>query len=218
MSLVGKNRDIFSYTNENRDGSKFLYKDFEKTESYHSSFVNAVFSGTSLRGAKMKYCNFTGCSFSGVDFVGTNLRGSNFKNARFERCIFVSVTFESANLKDATFENCYMIGNLLSKAKNVPEDITGIKMFSRPLDEPISDELAAVVQALRENDNIRRSHTLHGKNRTLNLLSLIILKETYSEEDLVRLLPLLPQYISTQFYTFSYLDALLTKISKEHII
>ena len=80
-----------------------MYKDFEKTKSYHSSFVNAKFTGTSFRAAHMKYCNFTGCIFQGVDFVGTNLRGSNFKNAIFKECIFVAAVLDKVNFKDAEF-------------------------------------------------------------------------------------------------------------------
>ena len=41
---------IFNYNNKNKDGSKFIYKDFEKTKSYHSQFKNAEFAGTSLNG------------------------------------------------------------------------------------------------------------------------------------------------------------------------
>ena len=219
MSLVGKNRAIFSYHNKNKDGSKFIYKDFEKTKSIHSRFVNAEFVGTSLRAAHMKYCNFTNCKFSGVDFIGTNLRGSNFMGAHFTKCIFVSTVLEKANFRYATFENCYMLGNLLSKSKNVPHDNAGIKIVGDDLKaEAISEELTNVIQSLRENDIIRQSHTLHGKNNKINLLSVLILKETYTEEELIRLLPMIPDYLTTQFYTFSYLETLLTKIKREHTL
>ena len=215
MSLVGKNREIFSYNNKNKDGCKFIYKDFEKTRSYHSRFVNAEFTGTSLRGAHMKFCNFTNCKFTGVDFIGTNLRGCNFTRAKFEKCIFSSAVLENANFRDATFENCYMAGNLLSKAKNVPQGNIGIKIVSaNPVAESISGELVNVIQSLRENDIIRRSRTLHSKNNKINQLSAIILLDDYTEEELLRLLPMLPDYVTSQFYTFSYLEALLTKIKK----
>ena len=58
VSLKGKNRAIFSYNNVERNESNFVYKDFEKTRSYHSSFVGAKFTGISFRAAHMKYCNF----------------------------------------------------------------------------------------------------------------------------------------------------------------
>ena len=78
MSLVGKHRALFSYKNDDRSGSTFQYKDFEKTKSYNSKFVHAKFIGTSLRAAHMKYCNFDNYLFDQVDFVGTNMRGSSF--------------------------------------------------------------------------------------------------------------------------------------------
>ena len=82
MSLVGKNRALFRYKNDDRSGSTFQYKDFEKTKSYNSKFVHAKFIGTSLRAAHMKYCNFDNCLFDQVDFVGANMRGSSFIGAR----------------------------------------------------------------------------------------------------------------------------------------
>jgi len=166
----------------------------------------------------MKFCDFTGCKFSGVDFIGANLRGSDFTEAKFYKCIFSSTVFERANFKDATFENCYMMGALLRTAKNVPEDCAGIKIvYEFPPLESISDELIQVIQSLRENGIIRRSHTLHGKNGKIIQLSLMILEESYTEEDLIRYLPMFPQYVTTQFFTFSYLDTLLKKIAKESI-
>lgn len=88
MSLVGKNRAVFSYNNVTKQNSNFMYKDFEKTKSYHTNFENAHFAGTSLRAAHMKYCNFTNCVFTGTEFIGTNLRGSKFICAKFIDCIF----------------------------------------------------------------------------------------------------------------------------------
>jgi hypothetical protein len=219
MSLVGKNRNIFSYNNENREGSKFIYKDFEKTKSYNSKFASAEFRGTSLRGAQMKFCDFTGCTFSGVDFIGTNLRGSNFTEAKFFKCIFSSTVFERANFKNAVFENCYMAGTSLKKAKNVPDHCAGVKIVSEfPPLESISNELLQLIQSLRENDIIRRSHTLHGKNGKINQLSLMILEESYTEDELIRYFRKLPEYVTTQFYTYSHLEALLKKIAKESIL
>ena len=34
MSLIGKNRSIYSYNNADRKGRKFVFKDFEKTKSF----------------------------------------------------------------------------------------------------------------------------------------------------------------------------------------
>lgn len=74
MSLKGKNRAIFSYSNIARNGSNFMYKDFEKTKSYRSNFKNAIFDYASLRAAHLKFCNFDEASFVETEFIGTNLR------------------------------------------------------------------------------------------------------------------------------------------------
>lgn len=49
MSLKGKNRAFFSYNNYERVGSQFIFKDFEKTKSYHTNFSTSSFKGVSFR-------------------------------------------------------------------------------------------------------------------------------------------------------------------------
>lgn len=219
MSLVGKNRAIFSYNNVGRNDSNFMYKDFEKTRSYHSSFVNAKFTETSFRAAHMKYCNFSNCVFQGVDFVGTNLRGSVFSDAYFKDCIFVASVLDKANFRNATFENCYLVATGIKTAKNLPSDIEGLMILSsRPSQDSVSDALQIEIEKLRDNDLIRRSNTLHGKKGKINTLTIMILQKNYTEEELIRYLPMLPQYISSQFYTISYLNAMLKKIEKSYIL
>jgi len=219
VSLVGKNRALFSYKNDDRSGSTFQYKDFEKTKSYNSKFVHAKFIGTSLRAAHMKYCNFDNCLFDQVDFVGTNMRGSSFIGARFIKCTFVSAVFEKANFKNAIFENCYWVVTSHANIRNFPEDSDGIKILtSFPSQDTVNPELLQVIESLRKNDIIRRSRTLHGKNGKTNTVSLMILNQEYDDDDLVQLLPKLPQLITTQFYTLSYLQSLLKKAMKDAIM
>ena len=219
VSLVGKNRAIFSYNNVDRNGSNFMYKDFEKTRSYHSSFINAKFTGTSFRAAHMKYCNFSNCVFQGVDFVGTNLRGSVFNDAYFKDCIFVASVLDKANFRNATFENCYFVATGIKTAKNLPSDVDGLVILpSQPSQDSVSDELRTAIEKLRDNDFIRQSNTLHGKNGKINTLTIMILQKDYTGEELIRYLPMLPQYTSSQFYTISYLKAMLKKIEKSYII
>lgn len=214
MSLEGKNRKIFSYNNEDRCNGNFMYKDFEKTNSYNSSFRQANFSFASLRGAKMKFCDFSGASFVGSEFVGTNFRGSNFSDAYFKESIFCCTVLDKAIFENAKFENCYFVNTGISKTRKFPLDCTGITFFhTPPAADTFSDELLQVVEELRSNDIIRRSHTLHLKKGKVNTLSLHILLQSYSEDDLIALLPQVPRYLATQFYTLSYLKNLLKKIA-----
>ncbi|MBR1443785.1 MAG: pentapeptide repeat-containing protein [Firmicutes bacterium] len=218
MSLKGKNRNFFSYTNENRIGSNFQFKDFEKTKSYNTNFSKSNFTGVSFRAAHMKYCNFTNCQFNNVDFVGTNLRGCRFYNAVFSNCIFVGVNLDRAKFTGAKFEHCYFVHtSLLCLEKQISNcnDDGIIVLEHYPSSEEYGTELLQAVEELRKNDIIRRSNVLHCKKNKINTLTLKILREQYSEETLIPMIKVLPEYITTQFYTISYLKVLLTKISKD---
>ena len=154
-----------------------------------------------------------------IDFVGTNLRGSNFKNAIFKECIFVAAVLDKVNFKDALFENCYFVGSGVKTAKHFPAKNKGIIILnSMPAQECVSDDLRRVIERLRENDVIRHSNTLHGKGGKINTLTVMILEKEYTEEELIRYLPLLPKYITSQFYTISYLKVMLKKIKKSFTI
>ena len=213
MSLEGKNKKLFSYNGIDKTGSNFMYKDFEKTSSYNSCFKQANFNFASLRGAKMKFCDFTQASFVGSEFVGTNFRGSNFNGAHFEDAIFWCSVLDKTNFERASFERCYFIGTGTSKARKFPADTTGITFLSKlPPVSDFSSALLQVVQDLRMNDIIRRSHTLHLKGGRVNTLTLQILLMDYSEDTLITLLPQIPPLLTSQFYTLSYLKTLLKKV------
>ena len=131
MSLVGKNRKLFSYKNEDRKQRHYMYKDFEKTKSYKTDFSYSSFTGVSLRAAQMKYCNFNHVCFSGVDFIGTNLCGSTFKGASFSDCIFSSTKLKHTSFTDSVFQNCYFIGIGIASAKGLYRDTEGITFLDR---------------------------------------------------------------------------------------
>lgn len=219
MSLKGKNRAIYSYNNEQRVGSNFMYKDFEKSHSYNSNFQNAKFDCASLRAAHMKFCNFDGASFKETEFVGTNLRGSTFRGAKFQGAIFRATVLDKADFKNAEFIDSYFVGTGVSNAKNFPVDCSGITFLNTmPSMSDFSEELISVVQGLRTNDVIRHSNTLHLKHGKINTLSLMILLKSYSEKELVQLLPMIISLIEVQFYTLSYLKRLLKKVAQTAIL
>ena len=213
MSLEGKNRALFSYNCMERSNRKFMYKDYEKANPYHSYFAQSDFSYTSLRAAKMKYCNFAGCTFVETEFIGTNLRGSSFRGASFNGAIFNSVVLDRTDFTNATFQNCYFLGVSFNKASNAPKSLEGNTVFSAmPSIDDFSPQLLTVVESLRRNDIIRRSNTLHLKRGRINTLTLYILGESFSETELVEKLAKLPPYLTTQFHTVSYLKKMLKKI------
>ena len=214
MSLAGKNRAIYSYNNKDEKEKSFIYKDFEKSNSYHSNFSGTRFIGTSLRASKMKYCDFSKCVFDGVDFAGTNLKGSKFYGAHFSDCIFVSTVFKKTNFKKASFEHCFMLGCKLDTTNGIiPTELNGVTVLSSmPLQSNLPMELIDIIQELRNNDMIRRSRTLHGKNNRINTFTVMLLHEHYSYEELMKYLPVIPELVTTQFYTVSYLKKLLKKV------
>lgn len=215
MSLKGKNRAIYSYKNKDKSGSKFQYKDFEKTKSIHTNFSNTLFLGTSLRAASMKYCSFISARLIDTDCVGTNLRGCNFTNATFENVIFHAALLDGARFSGARFNNCYFVSTGIKGTKDFPEDLSGITFMDKmPSEADFSTEIISVVELLRSNDMIRRSRTLHLKNGKINTLSLQILKKTYSDKELVKLLKELPSCVNRQFYTLSFVKAQLKKLSQ----
>lgn len=78
MSLKGKNRAIFSYNNVDRNESNFVYKDFEKTRSYHSSFVGAKFTGIYTDEELIRYLpmlpQYVSSQFYTVSYLKTMLK------------------------------------------------------------------------------------------------------------------------------------------------
>lgn len=221
MSLKGKNRAVFSYNNIDKSNSNFMYKNFDKSNSYASRFCKCNFNYTSLRGAKFKYCNFNSATFIGTEFVGTNLRGSLFKNATFEDTIFNSANLDKTNFDGATFKNVYFLCTNVENIKHYKNIINNAQvtiMNKMPKDEEFSDELLKVVKGLREHDIIRRSHVLHLKNKRINTLSLYILKLYFTEEELIKYIPIFAKQVTNQFYTLSYLKKYLLKIQKDDII
>lgn len=211
MSLIGKNKHIFSYSNKNETGKKYINKDFEKTSSYHTNFSTTLFENTSFRAAKIKYCNFYGSLFKSSEFIGTNLKGCKFKNATFENCVLTSANIKKATFKDASFHHCFITG--INKDCFKGAIFYNCIFYDKyPSLINISSSLRKVIEELRSNDIIRRSHTLHLKNGKINTLTILILRELYDEIELIHLLPLIPNYLTTQFYTTSYLIHLLKKI------
>lgn len=79
-------------------------------------------------------------------------------------------------------------------------------------------ELVKKIESLRTNDFVCRSNTLHLKQSKINMVTLFVLLQDYSQEDLINLIPRIPAYIDRDFYTISYLKRLLKIAMKGDII
>ncbi len=211
MSLKAKNKYIFSYNNKEINGSKYINKDFEKTNSYCSKFIGAQFINTTLRAAKFKYCTFIDCKFINCLIIGTNFKGSKFEKVFFEKCIISSCPMNKTNISDTVVKDCYIIGQ--KNIKGITNNNSTI-IDNYPTSDFISNELYSVIESLRSNDIIRRSQILHCKKKKLNTISIKILLEKFTEEELIKYLKELPNSLTTQFYTVSYIEKMLTKIKE----
>ena len=209
MSLEGKNRKPFSYINKQVMSKRFQNKDFNKTCSYQSDFSYSIFENTSFLATKFKWCAFYGVTFTNCTITGAHFKKCNLKSSRFEGCVIRASFFESCNMKDVSFRNCYIE---LAQFKKYP-NLNLSTSYSKPLTVDIfSQELLDVVEALRNNDFIRRSMVLLIKNKKINLIALKQLVDKFGEDMLITSLPILPNIIQNQFYTVSYLDKILSNL------
>ncbi|MHC1748789.1 MAG: pentapeptide repeat-containing protein [Cellulosilyticaceae bacterium] len=195
------------------------YKDFDKSHSYNTNFNHCIFDYASLRGASLKSCSFRDSSFIGTEFIGTNLNRSVFKNAFFQDAIFYSTILTQADFENATFKNTYFLSTNPYSAKKLYPHLPGTIFLSAP--PPIQDfniVLIATIQSLRQNDILRRSGVLHQKKCRVNTLSLLILLNHFSQDELIQGLPIIANTLTTQFHTLSYLINQLNKIKNMGII
>lgn len=219
MSLLAPNKKVFSYKLANRRGSDFTYKNFTKTSSYKSNFSCCNFTGATLRSASFKFCSFNKAVFNQTEFIGTRLRGCKCNGARFSDTVFYQAELRGSDFKNAHFKNTFFVCTGISKARNFPEGTDGIIWMDKMPDvSEFSSELIDAAEKLRANDYIRRSRVLCLKRDRINTLTLSILKQQFTDEELIRAFSVLPDHIHSQFYTVSYLKKLLLRMKNQTII
>ena len=69
------------------------------------------------------------------------------------------------------------------------------------------------IESLRGNQHINRSSVLHLKKGKLNTIAIKILLREFGKEELSCNLPILGRKVKKDFYTLSYLIAMLHKMS-----
>ena len=208
-----KSTKRYSYNNHDSRGSKFIHKDFNKTESYHSNFSEALFQNASFVGAKLKFCAFYGAVFENCYIRGALFRRCNLESSVFKNSIISATVFEGCKLKDCRFENCKIISSSKLETVLPSESFIDTEIFSTYPDTTVFNrELVDVVESLRMNDYIRRSSVLHRKEKKLDTVSLKVLVEKFGEEFLINNLPVLPKMIDQEFHALSYIIHFLQKI------
>lgn len=219
MSANDRNRYAFSYVNHDTREKNFIYKNFNKSSSYHSNFSNSKFVSSSFVGTKFKFCSFFGAEFKECLIRGALFRKCNLQTATFNNCILAANIFDKSKFKDCKFINCKIIGS--SKILQfIPErNFENTEIVSFYPDEAEFDcALIQEVENLRSHDHIRRSSVLHRKKGKLDTLSLKVLADEFGEEFLIKNVSKLQELVTKEFHTLSYIQAILRKSNASDIV
>lgn len=211
MSKDKLTSENFHYNNIEKKDKNFMYKNFKRSNCYNCNFVNSKFDFASFRGAHFKTCSFIKGSFEGTEFIGTNLKNSKFKNAKFKNAIFEGANLDGADFKDASFENTIFLGCKLEKARNINTSLDSIRVFNEMPNLELSDSLKAALDNLLENKYVKESRIFDTKDGKINTLTLMILLENFTEEQLIKGFESIKAEIEKEFYTISYIIKLISK-------
>ena len=192
MAKDNSGSENFHYNNIEKKDKNFMYKNFKRSNCYNCNFSNSNFNFATFRGAHFKTCSFMKGSFEGTEFIGTNLKNSKFKNAKFKNAIF-----EGANLDEI---------------KNFNAEVEGVRIFEGMPEINISSELEEALKNLMENKFVKNSRIFDTKEGNINTLTLMILKENFSEEELIKGFNEIKLQIDRDFYTISYVIRLINKV------
>lgn len=205
----------YSYTAQDCKNKMYQNKSFIKTVQFRTNFSHAVFENTNLNNTRFKYCSlfeskFYNCHLDNVVFKGTLLKFASFYN-----CIISSLSFNKARFDKGNV----LLKNCIIHDQHFPESIKHkiitencIVLETYPSEEEFSEELIDNVKALRENIYIRKSKVLHRKSNKINTIGLLYLKNVFGEKFLIENIKTI-NGIKNQFYTISYIEKWLTKIS-----
>lgn len=212
MAKDNSGSENFHYNNIEKKDKNFMYKNFKRSNCYNCNFSNSNFNFATFRGAHFKTCSFMNGTFEGTEFIGTNLKNSKFKNAKFKNAIFEGANLYGTDFKDAKFENTIFLGCKLEKTKNFSTELQGIRIFEEMPEINISSELEEALSRLMENKYVKASRIFDTKDGNINTLTLMILKENFNEEELIKGFNEIKSQIDRDFYTVSYIIRLINKV------
>ena len=203
---------LFNYDNVEKRNKNFMYLNLKSSKCYNCNFSGSNFDYVNFRGAHFKTCSFMNGTFEGAEFIGTNLKNSKFKNAKFKNAIFEGANLDGTDFKDAKFENTIFLGCKLEKTKNFSTDLQGVRVFEGMPEINISLELEESLNSLMENKYVKASRIFDTKEGNINTLTLMILKENFNEEELIKGFNEIKSQIDRDFYTISYVIRLINKV------
>lgn len=211
MTANSDNKKAFSYKNHDASDKKFLNKNFNKTESYSSRFINSTFTNTSFIGSKFKFCNLNNTTFEDCLIRGALFRKSKMDNVNFKNSIICASVFDRTSLKGCYFYDSIIVSSNVN-GKIPPERLinTDIVTGYYPMSE-FNELLLQKIEKLRKNEFIRRSSVLHRKKGLLDTVAITLLVREFGEEFLLSNIDKLNDGISRDFHTLSYIKLFLKK-------
>lgn len=201
----------FHYNNIEKKDKNFMYKNFKRSNCYNCNFANSNFNFATFRGAHFKTCSFINGSFEGTEFIGTNLKNSKFKNAKFKNAIFEGANLDGADFKDAIFENTIFLGCKLEKTKNLNRELKEVRILDEMPEINLSNELKSSLENFMENKYVKSSRIFDTKDGAINTLTVMILLENFSENELIEGFSKIKSKIERDFYTISYIIKMIQK-------
>lgn len=205
MGNKPNNKAGFNYNKIEKKEKNFMYMNLYRSHCYNSNFSKSNFDFVNMRGAHFKACNFDGCSFQWTEFMGTNLKKSLMRGTKLTNTIFEEVNLDGVDFKDAKFKNVIFLNCKLEGVKNLKRNSSEIRILDSMPEVEISEELEAAVTSAMENEFVKKSRVLDNKDKEIDKLSVMILKENFDEETLIKGLNYIKEEINRDFHTLSYI-------------
>ena len=140
-----------------------------------------------FRGSHFKKVDFSHATISGCDFRGASFNKCNFHNAHITDSVFMGCRFTNCVFDDANVEYTTVVNTNLAGCRNI---VLGknTEVLSKYPNVDVTSELEEVLNALRNNVNIRKYKLLHLPGNKFNHLNIYLLQKKFSLEELPKLL------------------------------
>ena len=158
-----------------------------KSQIVNGNAKGKCFDYLNFRGSHFKKVDFSHATISGCDFWGASFNKCNFHNAHITDSVFMGCRFTNCVFDDANVEYTTVVNTNLAGCRNI---VLGknTEVLSKYPNVDVTSELEEVLNALRNNVNIRKYKLLHLPGNKFNYLNIYLLQKKFSLEELSKLL------------------------------
>lgn len=154
--------------------------------------------------SNLTYFHFKKVILKNVDFLGCNMKNSKFRGGTFINCVFYNTNFSKSNFLGGIFTNCYFINCKFSGTKNLDFDDNHVinSDFSAT---NIPKKLEEKILALNRVPAFKRSYiftTKRSKGCKINKGMVAIMKNNFSDEELLRLFTVINKKTNSRIKNF----------------